>query len=161
MSNSNFDHDAESLALGGVFGADQAALQPGLKRHQSVPHRILQGGVELKFDCQSCGMPILLVVEYPEIVALKYGVNPAVAFRFKKVMATEPTSFEFLPHQNGWLPKTHCHACNKPVEIVVEPHEPENYLKGARRRGFINAQGEHQISQLCAQVAQGGQSVRR
>lgn len=158
----NYDAFGDILdSTQGVFGAEQAALQPGLKKHQAVHAKPSESGVVLQFECQVCGQPATLEVEYPEIVALKYGVNPVIAFRGHPNVLTNPTRWEFLPHQNGWKPEIRCQGCGSQADVIIEPHEPENYLKGARRRGYINAAGEQQVSAICTQVAQHGQGVRR
>jgi hypothetical protein len=162
--SNNYDGFGDVLAqTQGVFGAEQAALQPGLKRHRTVHAQPAEEGVVLQFECQVCGQPSVITVEYPEVVALKYGVNPVIAFRNHPSMLKEPTRWEFSPSQNGWNPDITCRACNANCkkDVLIEPHEPELMLAGARRRGFINAGGEHQVSAICAKVAQAGQGVRR
>jgi hypothetical protein len=155
------DDDREFSGLGGLFGAEQAALQPGLKAVQDVSATPKPTGVMLRFFCQTCGQPADMEIEYPEVVALKYGVNPAIAFRQFPNMVRSATRWEFRPDENGWLPDISCKVCSRKVEVIVEPHEPERFLQGARRRGFINTAGEAQVSQLCAKMAQGGAGVRR
>ena len=163
MSSNNYDGFGDILSqTDGVFGADQAAIQPGLKRHRTVNHQLDESGVVFQFECQVCGQPSVLTVEYPEMVALKYGVNPVIAFRAHPKVLKELTRWEFSPGDNGWKPDVKCMACNAThKDLIIEPHEPELHLQGARRRGYINGQGEHTVSQICAQYAQAGQGVRR
>lgn len=145
----------------GIFDAEQAALQPGLKRHQAVHDQTTKSGVMLQFECQVCGQPSVFEAEYPEIVAIKYGVNPVVAFHGRQGILQNPTRWEFLPEKNGWKPEARCGSCHAFIDALIEPHEPEKFLQSARRRGFINPEGESQVSQICAQAAQAGQSARR
>jgi hypothetical protein len=159
------DVDADTQ---GVFGAEQAALRPGLKQLRTVHAVIRPDGVLLQFDCQTCGIPTVMTIEYPEIVALKYGVNPVVAFQAHPHVLQEPTRWEFAPGRSvndatGWRPDAKCRQCNANAskDLCIEQHEPELLLQGARRRGYINPVGEQQISNICAKVAQGGRNVRR
>lgn len=149
----------------GLFGEEQAAMQPGLKKHRAVHGQPLPGHTVFVSECQVCGQPFELAVEYPELVAIKYGVNPAIAFQnVRGVLHGEPTSWRFDPAQNGWTcnEALKCNSCYRHgVDILIEPHEPERLLAGARRRGYINQQAEQQVSQLCARFAQAGQGTRR
>lgn len=148
----------------GVFGEEQAGLQPGYKKHRAVHGQPTQTGVVFQSECQVCGQPFLLEVEYPEMVSLKYGVNPVIAFRGRPNVLSNPTAWRFDPGQNGWgcNENVKCNNCYRHgVDIIIEPHEPEKILQAARRRGFINPAGEHEVSAICAQVAQSGQGVRR
>lgn len=146
----------------GVFGAEQAALQPGLKKHQSVHSQATPTGVVMQFECQVCGQPTLMTIEYPEMVALKYGVNPMIAFRGRGDILKHPTRWEYNPADNGWVPDAACPNCQaKQRDLCIEPHEPELLLAAARRRGYINKTGEAVVSQVCAQAAEAGRAVRR
>lgn len=157
----NYDGFGDVQALTrGIFGSEQAALAPGLDQHTNVVATVAQHAVLLRFDCQVCGQTTVCEVHYPEIVALKYGVNPAVAFRAHPALEST-TRWEYLPHAGGWNPKTKCSECRAGLDIVVEPHEPERFLQAARRKGFINAAGERQVSQICAAAAQAGHAVVR
>jgi hypothetical protein len=159
------DVDADTQ---GVFSAEQAALRPGLKQLRTVHAVVRPEGILMQFDCQVCGIPTVMMIEYPEVVALKYGVNPVIAFRAHPSILQEPTRWEFSPgatvnDPTGWRPDIKCCQCNANAnkDFCIEQHEPELLLQGARRRGYINPAGEQQISQICAQAAQGGQGVRR
>lgn len=140
----------------GVFeGAD------GLKTHDAVNTHITPEGCALTFECQGCGTPTQLMVEYPELVAMKFGVNPAIAFQGTNFVRT-PSSWMYLPHEDSWCPnQMKCRNCGFRFPVRVERMECERHLAAARSRGYIRPQGEKLVSQRCAQVAQAGQSVRR
>ena len=164
MSNNNWDPfgdvSAETL---GVFGPEQAALQPGLKKLRTVHAMVKPQGVLMQFDCQVCGIPTVMEIEYPELVALKYGVNPLVAFRHHPNILQNPTRWEFSPADNGWKPDIRCGQChaNASKDLCIEPHEPEKMLVAARRRDYINPIGEQEVSAICAKISQAGKNVRR
>lgn len=162
MAGDNYDNFSDVVnGTNGVFGGEQAAIKNGLIDHQGVSAQVAPNAVILTFQCQVCGKPTKCHVEYPEMVALKYGVNPAIAFRQAPQLLSETTRWEYLPYEGGWNPKAKCSDCNASLDIVVESHEPERFLSAARRRGYINQAGEHQVSQICAQAAAAGHSVRR
>ena len=159
------DVDADTQ---GVFGPEQAALRPGLKNLRTVHAVVRPDGVWMQFDCQVCGIPTVMRIEYPEMVALKYGVNPLIAYRSHPDVLKSPTRWEFSPGRSvneptGWRPDIKCGQCNANAskDLCIEQHEPELLLKSARARGYIKPQGEQWHSQVCAQAAQAGQGVRR
>jgi len=157
MSSSNYDTFTDVIqSFNGVFeGAD------GLKRHDAVKTHITPQGCALTFECQGCGTPSQLMVEYPELVSMKYGVNPAIAFRGTQFVR-EPTSWMYLPHENAWCPnQLKCRNCGFKFPLRIERGECERHLSEARSRGYINPAGEQQVSARCAQMAQQGQAVRR
>ncbi|MCP4242344.1 MAG: hypothetical protein GY772_17455 [bacterium] len=145
----------------GIFGSEQAGLEPALRNHDAVTAKPTSEGLVLQMTCQGCGVPTHITAEWPEVVALKYGVNPVVAFRQHRVLS-DPTPWEFLPHEHAWRPALKCSRCSFNLPVRIEPHEPEKHLAAARRAGFINRTGEDQVSRIAASVsAQQGRQGRR
>lgn len=171
MANQNNSWDSfgdVDVDTQGVFGAEQAALRPGLKQLRTVHAVVRPNGILMQFDCQVCGTPTVMSIEYPELVALKYGVNPVIAFQGQPKMLKEPTRWEFAPGASindptGWRPDIKCSQCNANAgkDLCIEQHEPELLLKGARQRGYIDEGAEAQISNHCASVAKGAQVAGR
>lgn len=162
MNRRDFDAFGDIInEQAGIFGNEQAGLEPGLSKHDAVHAKPTPQGVVLQIACQGCGRPTHMTVEWPEMVALKYGVNPVVAFRQHRGVLNDPTPWEFLPHEGSWRPDLRCRQCKFHFPVRLEPHEPERYLSAARRAGYINPSGENQISQIAAKVASQGKSVRR
>jgi hypothetical protein len=156
MSN---NYDTFTDVINSVNGVFEGAA--GLKSHDSVKTHITQGGCALVFECQGCGAPTQLLVEYPELVAMKYGVNPAIAFRGTRFVK-QPMSWMYLPHENAWRPHhLECVKCGFKLPIRIERGECERHLSDARSRGFINPAGEKDVSQRCMEMARAGQSVRQ
>ncbi len=168
MSN---DYDAFEDVIGsyhGVFGDTEPGLDPGLKKYETVQAKPTQQGVVFQLTCQGCGKPTQMLVEWPEMVALKYGVNPAIAFRAHPAILSNPTRWEWLGVAKGdrspeqaWRPEIRCRHCDFHFPLRVSSAEPERFLAAARRAGFINQAGEQQVSQIAAQYAKQGQAVRR
>ena len=157
MSNRN-DWDTFQDVIEASNGVFDGSV--GLKNHDSVKPFVTPQGVALQFECQGCGNPKKLIVEYPEMIALKYGVNPEIAFRGIPGVLDEPTRWEFLPAEQSWRPDRRCPGCFW-FPIRIDPQEPERYLQMARRRGYINPAVEQKLSAIAAKAAQNGQAVRR
>jgi hypothetical protein len=137
----------------GVFGSEQAALAPALAKHDRAEVRPTAQGLEVTSDCHGCGSPSALIIEWPELVALKFGVNPAMAFRAHPGALSSDTFWEFAPHERKWRPKIKCSKCGAPSSVRLAPEEPEGHLSRARSGGIIIPEAEQQISQVCQMAA--------
>jgi hypothetical protein len=135
----------------GIFGMN--GLEPTLKKHDSIKHEIADKGLLLEFYCQGCGAPTQVMVEYPELISMRYGVNPAVALRGQQSLVEEPTNWQFVPAEQSWRPDMKCPHCSFNICIRVGAAEPDHHLANARRRGFVPAQMEQQVSALASTVA--------
>jgi hypothetical protein len=169
MASNNYDPfgdvDADTQ---GVFSPEQAALRPGLKQLRTVHAVVRPDGVLMQFDCQVCGIPTVMAIEYPELVALKYGVNPLVAYQGRPDAVRNPTRWEFSPGRSfadptGWRPDVKCCQCNANAgkDICIEQHEPELLLKAARQRGYIRRDGEERYSDICYHASLAGRGGPR
>lgn len=121
----------------------------GLKRHDSVSHEMTQHGLVLEFFCQGCGSSKQMIVTYPELVAMKYGVNPALAFQGIPGI----DSWQFVQQEQAWRPQLQCHECQFHIPLRVQPNECERHLQVARRRGFLNPETEQKLSNRASQIA--------
>lgn len=162
MGVDNYDaFDDVISSYQGVFGDTEAGLDAGLKKHEAVQAKPTKQGVVLELSCQGCGRPTQMLVEWPEMVAIKYGVNPAIAFRGHPGILSNPTRWEFRPDEQLWRPDIRCSHCQFHIPLRLSPGEPERYLRDGRRAGYINQAGEQQVSQIAARAASQGQAVRR
>ena len=159
MSDPSNKHDKfGDVILGqqGIFGAEMGGLEPTLQKHDSVRHVIKPEGLVLEMYCPGCGTPTTVTVEYPELIAMKYGVNPVRAFqRFPQILRS-PTNWRFLDEEQAWRPDMKCPTCNFNISLRLSPGETDRHLQVARRRSFLSPQLEQQASQIAAQVAQSG-----
>lgn len=155
------DYDTfNDIRHGNAFGIFQGS--EGLERHERVESNVSVKGLVLQFECQGCGTSTQMLVEYPELVAMKYGVNPAIAFRATPGLLMEPTRWEYRPHEDAWRPEAKCVSCGFNIPLRIARRECERHLATARGRNFINPQVEAQVSQICVVASQrGGQAVRR
>ncbi|MDD5007591.1 MAG: hypothetical protein PHC68_04200 [Syntrophorhabdaceae bacterium] len=125
-----------------------------LKTHDSVHSEVTKDGLVLEFYCHGCGKPRQLVVEYPELIALRYGVNPAVAFRGQTRILATPINWRFVSEENAWKPDMTCDGCAFHLFVRIAPSEPQKYLEAARQKGLLAPQYEQQLSQIASQAAQ-------
>jgi len=124
-----------------------------LGEHDTVVHRVRKDGVALEFACRGCAVPKEVVLEWPEVIALKYGIDPALAFRSQQNIITRPTHFEFKADEGGWVPELRCPTCDFALAVVVGPDEPERWLASARRSNAVSPQLEQQLSNYVARIA--------
>lgn len=143
----------------GIFDEQGAALESGLKKHDSVQAKATREGLALSVNMPCCGRPRQFLVDWPEIVAMKYSVNPAVAFRNTNIVES-PTSWQYRADEDAWRPNQKCpeHGFWLPIRLLR--HEPEKFLAQARGRGLINSEAEAVVAQHCAKVAAAGQGMR-
>lgn len=133
--------------MGGIF--DNSALGD----HDTVVHHVRREGVALQFACRGCTTPKELTIEWPEVISLKYGIDPSIAFRNQPNVIGNPTKYTFHAEDGGWIPDLDCPGCGFRYAIVVGPDEPERWLATARRSGVLSHQMEQQLSQYVAGVA--------
>lgn len=155
---SNDKHQFQDLYPNtGIFHDSNPSLMPTLSQHDGVDHQIQNGGCDTVFNCPSCGVPIKITIEWPEIVAMKYGVNPYHIYsqaQFSGLISGQPISWKFVPNEQAWTPEMKCSVCNWASGLRVKPQELEPWLNEGRRRGFINFNAERDISTLCDRMAQ-------
>jgi hypothetical protein len=108
--------------------------------------------VVLEFECQGCSGGQQLTLEWPEVIALKYGVDPAFVFRGQQgVLRGTAMSFEPKHEENAWRPVAGCQKCNFHHAVRISFDEPERWLEQARRGGYVP--NEAQLSQFCSKFA--------
>ena len=126
-----------------------------MRQQEQVDVQPDASGVTLRYTCQGCGLGTSVLVEWPELVALKYYVNPARAFHGHARIVQEPLACEWSPDQHAWKVLADCPngGCGFHAGLRIQPDEPERWLALGRRRGWINPAGEQQVSQHCQQLA--------
>jgi len=144
------DYDQFNDIKHGSYGMfDNSAI----KAHDSVRAAVTPGGVVLEFECQGCSGGQQLTLEWPEVVALKYGVDPAFVYRGRPNIVREPMSFQPIADENAWRPVAACSKCNWHYAIRIGFEEPEQWLMRARRSNYIPQ--ENNLSQFCSAFANG------
>lgn len=150
----NFEDVVENW--NGIFGNSIA-------QHDHVGSELHREGIEFSFQCGGCKLHMGLLIEWPEFVAMKYGLDPAAAFRNRRGMTSgDVMSWVFSKQEQRWRPNPHterCPNCNFTRPIRLTHDEPERQLKRGRRAGHINPAAEQQVSALCDSIrkqARGG-----
>lgn len=150
-----YDHDGGGNGwggLGGVLGGDGLN---GIKVSTQLapPGPNTPGGLELHYPCSKCSKRQGTLVEFPELIAIKYNVAPQVAYgNLPRSPVTEPTQWGY--EQGGFFPAINCDACGYNTKILVTPHEADTWLSTALHKRYLAVGMEQQLSQHCAGVAQ-------
>lgn len=161
----------------GVFGLDTPGLAPA--SHDSVKVRVVEAGalgqdypsgVVMQCMCNACGTNNVILLEWPEVIALKYQVGPQVAFQpgqqlFQRHHPGQPppqpiaanrflsgsaTTWEWNPSANHWALRQECvkTGCDWSQPITIAGSETHRWLaEGKRRQLVVN---EVPISHHCS-----------
>ena len=139
----------------GIFAADQAAIGPGLQSYNAVASHVTEEGLLLEFTCAGCGGGKQLLAEWAELVAMKYWVNPAIAFRGTTGLVSELCGWVFMKDEKAWRPHMRCNqADNFWFAIRLKQHEIQSALNQGKQNGSLDPQQENRIGQHCAAIAQ-------
>lgn len=141
MSAEDFD------GFGDVINGSYGIFGDELKQVNDARAATEKEGVCFEFLCQGCGRPTQIHASWPEIISLKYGVDPAQS------MGTE-TRWFFVKEEHAWTPGMRCPYCQFALSLRVKPHEPDGYLKDGKQRGFLAMETEAQLTQRAAAMAQ-------
>jgi hypothetical protein len=155
------DHDNFSDLIGqskGIFGGSDANIagpEGGLESFDKPTTTPTPEGVAVGMSCRGCGRPAQLMVEYPELVAIKYGVSPPTAYRsLPQAPMREVVEWRYSTTQQGWFPIKTCAHCGTLCAPIFSPEEAEAHLGRARRNGWTREQAEKDLSMLAYHVAQ-------
>jgi hypothetical protein len=142
----------------GIFGGNEsniAGQDGGLRAHDSVKTTPTPVGVAVEMQCRGCPRPLQLMVEYPELVAVKYNVPPQEIFRANPNLLQQGiTQWKWSQNEQAWWPEVRCSGCGNIAGPMFTPEEAEVLLGRARRNNWINEQGESYISNLAYQRVQ-------
>lgn len=141
-----------------------------LAHRDRVSEKVKRGGVDLMFECDGCGNPKTVHVEWPELVALKHGLDPAQALRPEVVASVlrqeryyvqgDLLPFRFDKDDQSWRPMARC-DCGFHFQLRVSPTDPEKWLVRGRQSGYINPAVEKEINTVCATLRGRHQQRRR
>lgn len=138
----------------GIFGSDCAGLcgsaMDAFSQANGVP---TPEGMVYEVTCENCG-PRKIVVEWPELIAIKSQISPHIAFQRAPNLVQQPTAWGFDARHQGWYPDVRCRSCNWQFRMMVSPVEVERAIRVAISQGWIPEAAFGQIMNLCAQVKQ-------
>jgi hypothetical protein len=118
-----------------------------------------ENGMLIEMTCEGCGKGRQLVVaEYPELIAIKYGLQPHVAYaplmqRGIKVLVA-PVAWGYDQDHQAWFPDLKC-GCGWPQRPLIAVQEATSVLNAALSRGWLATSDEKQLSMHCHQMRQG------
>jgi hypothetical protein len=147
----------------GIFDQGSASIagsEGGLtdfERPSTVPQ---PDGVAVGMSCRGCGRPAELIIEYPELVAIKYNVAPHVAFAPQHIPPgipapiVEPVEWRYSTSQQAWFPIRLCQWCGTVCAPLISSDEATAHLVKAARNGWTRPDAEKQLSVIAYQVAQ-------
>jgi hypothetical protein len=154
------DHDNFSDLIGqstGIFGGTDANIagpEGGLQSFDKPSTTPTPQGVAVGMSCRGCGRPAQLMVEYPELVAIKYGVSPLYAFQgMSPPPLSEPIEWRYSTSQQGWFPVKTCGWCHTLCAPIFSPEEAEAHLARARRNGWTRQDAEKGLSEIAYRAA--------
>lgn len=141
----------------GIFGGAEAAISGKSAMEDWVSARTtpMAKGLKILFQCESCGHRLELVAEYPELIAIRAGLQPHVAFPPGTRVLIHPTVWGFDRDQNAWFPDVKC-PCGMPLRTFISVAEASAALVKAQDSAWISGQVVQQLSQHCARQRQGG-----
>lgn len=144
----------------GIFDKDQAALESGMEKVNGVSSVPEKDGVALDFTCNGCGNSQRVTLEWPEVIAMKYGLSPHHAYAQAKPVQCDPSPWGFDREDGGWQPLFKC-GCGWHLGMRIGPDEFEKWLRVARRSGLIQKQVEHACNQFIDQLMRHMQMQRQ
>jgi hypothetical protein len=128
----------------------------GLNELERLSWKPVNEGIQFDFSCHSCGRPLGLVVEWEELVALKYGMPPAIAYQFTPARLRSPITWVADREDSCWRPDIVCRHCNdgRGIPLMIGFTEPEMYLRSGRAKNppLIIPAGERSAAQECVKV---------
>jgi hypothetical protein len=140
----------------GIFGLD-GVCGSGLGELSKAKTKFVPDGIIVSAMCGNCCAEIKIGVEYPNLVALKYGVQPKEAFGGVAHPGTgapivSPNhmidwGYE-APH--GWFPALPCPSCKHNPRVYFSQHESGKLVESAGRQGLIDPQYVVWLSKLAA-----------
>jgi hypothetical protein len=145
----------------GIFGADAPGLAPALANHDGHRKSPSADGMQIMFECSRCGGRRSLMVEWPELVAMRFGVPPGFAYqRTPGIMRGVVLDWKWDAQDQVWWPELTCPGCHRRLLTGVSPAEIESSLTAGRSRGWLPEQAFQQFAQIASQAAQAARGGR-
>jgi hypothetical protein len=121
------DIDVSQFGFGGLGGA-------GAELHQKTTARTTKEGVKIALDCDNCGAPNILTMEWPEVIVIATG--------------NLPPGWKL---EAGYIrPEVGCASCRRLVTPGVTPGEAKRWVEAGINARFVDAQQAHAIAQQAA-----------
>lgn len=161
MSQQHEDDDFDELEratdkIGGIFAGD------AVEKFDRPQTKVKKDGYYISHHCVHCHRFRNLLISYPELVGLKYGIEPHFFASklplFKLPIPPDVTPWHFDAASGRWYPHNQCVNCGKVTKIAITQREAGGILDNASAQGYINPQSlqvySNAAAQIGAQVAQ-------
>ena len=145
----------------GIFGNDAPSVAGNSAMTEFANARAVPTpeGLAISLQCERDGRPQTVVAEYPELIAIKYGISPhiaygqAVAQGHKIPYLNGPaTQWGYDPNMKRWFPNAAC-RCGAPIQPRISVAEAESALRAAQAAPWIEVAIVTQLSNFCAKMA--------
>jgi hypothetical protein len=141
----------------GIFAGGMGAIDDGLKKFDSASHQVRQDGVLVEMQCRGCGRPKHMLVEWPEIVAIRCNVSPHVAYGQQPQLQRFASAWRpaLAQSEPSWVPEgAACNWCQQLVQPVFTVAECYRLILKAKESQAISEQDEMQLGNICMSAAQ-------
>lgn len=124
------DVDIDRYGFGGLGGA-------AAEDHSKAKAKPSKEGVKIALDCDNCGAPNIVTVEWPEAIVISTGNLPR-GWKFER----------------GYIrPDIGCGSCQRLVSPGITPDEAQRWVKAGINARFVDPRHAQALAQ---QAARGG-----
>jgi hypothetical protein len=127
----------------GLFSDGNGAMGDGLCSYDKVVHQVVQSGLANEFQCRNCGAPIRLVVEWPEIIAIRCGISPHLAYQGNhRFSSFAQNKWRKADKRCGdyWVPEgIKCNKCGKEVYVLLSSGECAAHINKGKQKSVVPA----------------------
>lgn len=165
MSNDYDEFQDVRDANRGIFSDGLGAIDDGFRAHNRVNYSLSQEGLVCELPCGGCGLPYQMMVEWPELVALRVGISPYHAYgavpQWRQWAAPWSLAPERRVQEAGgrgtyWMTEGLKCKCGAMIEVMVSPEEATSYLRKARSKNWLSKQDELALGTHCTRMVRGG-----
>lgn len=137
-------------AIGGIFSGDAA------ERFERPRGRIEKDGYYIAHHCVHCHRFRNLMISYPELVAVKYGIEPHF-YASRLPMFQLPIPQDMSPWHldtptGRWYPHNQCTNCGKVTKLAMTQSEAGTIINNAASQGIIHPQALQRYANAAAQI---------
>ncbi len=144
----------------GIFSDGLGAMGDGLERFDRVIHQIAGPGdgllahVVVEMACRHCGNQRQITVEWPELVAIRVGVNPFQVFRSDAQLRRFASNWVLanVPGEPQWMPdddSVRCRYCHQLVQPHFSSRECLHILADMTRKHWLSPSDEEYVGKVC------------
>ncbi len=116
------DVDVDNLGFGALGGG-------AIENHERAGAKPRREGVVVSVNCQHCGTPNRMTIEWPEAIIISAGAIPQ--------------GWEY--HEGYIRPRVGCGSCKHLVSPGITPDEAARWVRAGINAKFVNAQQAQQI----------------